>query len=353
MTLLDRYVGAAACKAVSLVAAALIALFSLLEFVDQLHSVGEGNYGVPDALVYVLLTSPLRLLQLTPVAVLLGSLLALGALARNFELLALRSLGASEFRIVAPIARLAVPLVIGLFLLAQFVIPPAQQLAQAQRLAALSSSESTRHADSVWAHRDGQYLNVQDFDSREVPRNIDIYEFAASGALTNVIHADRADIRTDGTWLLSNVLKKSIHASQFQTEHLDSLAWPVSIPTDLLVLPPESMSPIALYRYVRDLRQRHQQALRYELELWTRLSIPLSIGAFIMIAVPFVFGSPRTQSSGGLIAIGAGIGMVFSLCQQITRELTLLLGLDPMVGALAPPLALMALALCLFLYAHR
>jgi len=353
MTLLDRYVGAAASKAFVLVAATLTSLFSLLEFVDQLHSVGGGNYRVFDALIYVSLTCPSRLLQLTPVAVLLSSLLALGALARNSELLVLRSLGISEFRIIAPIIKLAVPLVIGLFLLAEFVIPPTQQLAQSQRISALSSSESSRRANSVWAHHDSQYLSVQEVAHRNIPTNIDIYEFTANGELKNIIHADRADIQTDGTWLLTNVLKKSIHSSQFQTEHLDSLLWPVHIPTDLLVLPPESMSPIALYRYVRDLKQLHQQAPRYELELWTRISIPLSIIAFIMIAAPFVFGSPRERSSGGLITIGAVIGIMFSLCQQITRQLTLLLGLDPILPVLAPSLALMALALYLFLRAHR
>jgi len=353
MTTLDRYVGAAASKVIALVAATLTTLFTLFEFVEQLRSVGTGNYRLINALVFVSLTFPHRLLQLAPAAVLLGSLLALGGLARNSELLALQSLGISEFRIVAPIFKLAVLLVIGLFLLAEFVIPPAQQLAQSQRLSALSSAESIRRADSVWAHRDYQYLSVQEIKTRNIPENIDIYEFAPDGDLKTIIHADSADIQGDGTWLLSNVLKKSVNLSQFQSEHLESLTWPVSIPTDLLVLPPESLSPIALYRYVRELKQRHQAGWTYEFELWAKASIPLTMVAFIMMAPPFVFGSPRVQSSGRQITIGSAIGIVFSLCQQITRQLALLFGLDPLLSALAPSLALMALALYLFLCTQR
>jgi lipopolysaccharide export system permease protein len=353
MTLLDRYVGALALKLIALVAATLTSLFSLLEFVDQLRSVGQGHYGLLAALVYVLLTVPFRLTQLVPVSVLLGTLLALGAFARNSELLAFRSLGVSELRIVAPVVKLALPLLVVLFGLAQFVIPPAQQLAQSWRTSALASAEAAHQSNAVWAHGDEQYLRVQNFEYGNIPRDIDIYEFAPGGELKDVIHADRADIRPDGTWLLADGSKTSIDAAQFRSEHFDTLAWVASIPTDLLVLPPESMPPIALFQYVRDLRQRHQQSLRYEQELWARISLPLSILAMIMTAPPFVFGPPRSQNSGRLITIGAVFGMVFTLGQQIARHLTLLFDLNPVVTALAPPLILMSLAVHLFQRVHR
>jgi lipopolysaccharide export system permease protein len=111
MTLFDRYIGAAALRAFVLVAAALTALFSLLEFVEQLSSVGQGHYGLSDALTYVLLTVPSRLLQVAPVSMLLGCLLALGAFAKNSELIALHSLGISEIRIIGAILKLAVPVI--------------------------------------------------------------------------------------------------------------------------------------------------------------------------------------------------------------------------------------------------
>ncbi|HTR16549.1 MAG TPA: LPS export ABC transporter permease LptG [Acetobacteraceae bacterium] len=359
MTLLDRYIEAAALRAFALVAVALTTLFSLLEFVEQLSSVGQGHYRLIDALVYVLLTTPARLLQVTPISMLLGSLLALGALARTSELTALQSLGISEIRIIGSIVKLAVPIVIALFLLAEFVIPPAQQLAQEHRTSALSSlpaSAPLRSGDSFWAQSDRQYLNVQQFEYGNVPKDIDIYTFADDGSLESFIHADRADIRPDGTWLLTDVLRKRLDSSQFQTEHLASLPWHSFMlrkQTQLLMLPPESLPPIALYRYVHDLKQRHQQAIRYEQELWTRISIPLSIVAMIMIAAPFVFGPPRAQNTGQHLMIGAIVGIIFSMSQQIVDHLGLLLDLNPAVTALAPSLLLMALAVYLFRRAHR
>lgn len=352
MTLVDHYIQAAGFRAYFLVAAMLTALFSLLEFVEQLASVGQGHYHLINALAYVLLTAPYRLLQVTPVSMLLGSLLALSALGRDSELTALRSLGISESRIVGSIIMLTIPIAVTLFLLAEFVIPPAQRLAQEQRSSALSS---LRSEDSFWVQGNGQYLNVQQFEDGNVPKNIDIYAFDKDGNLTSFIHADHAVIRPDGNWLLTGVVRKRVYSYQFQTEHLASLSWHSFISaeqTQLLILPPESMPPIALYRYVRFLERRHQHATRYEQELWEKISIPLSMVSMIMITAPFVFGVNRAQGGGYQITMGAVAGIVFSLVQQITDHVDLLFDLSPAATALAPSLLLMMLAIYLFRRAY-
>ncbi len=353
MALLDHYVRFTALRAYVLVAALLTTLFSLLEFVEQLASVGQGHYHLVDALAYVLLTAPYRLVQVTPVSMLLGSLLALGVLGRSSELTAIRSLGLSEGRIVGAIVSLTVPIVIALFLLAEFVIPSAQRLAQEQRSSALPL---LRSEDSFWAQGNNQYLNVQHFIDESIPTNIEIYAFDTEGNLTSFIHADRADIRPDGNWLLTGVTRKRVLSSQFQTDRLSSLSWPSFISekqTQLLLLPPESMPPIALYRYVRDLEQRHQHAMRYEQELWAKVSFPLSMVSMIMISAPFAFRQSRAKSAGYQIMVGAALGIVFSLSQQIIDHVDLLFDLSPAATALAPSLLLMGVAVYLFRRVHR
>lgn len=350
---LDRYIRGATFRAFVRMAAGLTALFSLLEFVEQLSDVGQGSYGVVDALIYVLLTAPSRLLQVTPVSMLLGCQWAMGGLARNSELIAMQSLGISEKRIVGSVAVLTVPIVVVLFLVAQFVIPPAQRLAQATRAAALISSDSD---NSFWAEGDHRYLNVGQFEGTTLAKDIDIYAFMPDGSLDSVIHADRADIQADDTWLLTGVAKERVVDSGFETEHLASLSWQcfVSEPQiKLLMLPVESMPPIGLYRYVRDLGLHNRQAIRYEQELWRKISIPFSMIAMIMIAAPFVFGPTRGHSMGRQIMIGTIIGIVFSLGQQIVGHLNLLLDLNPAATALAPSLLLMSLAAYLFSRVRR
>ncbi len=356
MILVRRYVEFAAFRAFVWVAVALTGLFSLLEFVEQLASVGQGHYTVADALLYVLLTAPSRLLQVTPVSMLLGSLLTLGALARNSELTAMLSLGVSETRIVGSVLRLIFPIIAALFLTAEFVIPPAQRLAQEQRTLALSSSTSFHADGSFWAQSDHQYLNVQRLRGGRVPMGIDLYSFETNGSLRSIIHAEQADVRPDGLWLLRSVSRRRVEASQLKTDRLASLSWHCFVPIQqmrFLMLPLESIPPSALYQHVRTLQRQHRKATRYEQELWAKASIPFSMIAMIMIVAPFVFGSTRAQNTGHYLAAGASFGIVFSLAQQILGHLGVLLELSPAITALAPSILVMALAIYLFRSAHR
>ena len=72
------------------------------------------------------------------------------------------------------------------------------------------------------------------------------------------------------------------------------------------------------------------------------------MAAMMMIAMPFVFGPLRTQSAGQRMMIGAMIGIVFSLAQQITTYLGELLNVSPALTATMPSVALMVVALYLF-----
>ena len=354
MALLSRYVGGAALRAFALVAACLVALFSLLEFVEQLASVGQGRYRVADAAAYVLLTAPGRLLQVAPASVLLGTLLALGALARTSELTAMLALGLSERRIVGRVLLPVVPIVAALALLAQFAIPPAQQVAQERRADALATSASPPDT-GFWAQGDRQYLSVGLFKRATAPVGIDIYAFEPDGSLASIVHAERGEILPDGTWALSEVTRRTVHDALFHTEHLAALPWHSFIPPGqlrFLRLPPDSIPPLALVRQIRSLERQHQRATRYERELWTKAAVPLSMVAMVLIAAPMVFGSPRTQGGQRLLR-GVGVGIVFTLAQQIADRLGQLLDLSPAAIALAPPLVVLVVAAALFPGAGR
>jgi lipopolysaccharide export system permease protein len=351
MSMLERYIAAAAFRALLVVSAGLTSLFSLLEFVDQLHDVGKGQYHLNDALVYVLLTAPGRLLQLVPAAMLLASLFSLGSLATHAELTAMRAGGLSPGRIVGAVFKLGGATVIALFLLAEFVIPASRQLAQGMRATRLSATQAVRSGNSFWAEGDRQYLNVRQFANGNMPTDIYLYEFAESGELQTLIQADHAEVRPDGSWLLEGVSRKRFSGDSIATDRLGSLPWrPFLRPrqASLLTLPPESMQPVELYLYVRELEKRNQPAARYAQELWAKIDLPLAIAAMIMIAAPFVFGPLRKQSMGQYVMIGTMIGIVFSLVQQITIYLGQLLNVSPALTATLPSLALIALAVYLF-----
>jgi lipopolysaccharide export system permease protein len=345
MNLLDRYIGLAALRSILLVALGLTALFSLLEFVDQLHDVGQGNYRVFDAFFFVLLTAPLRLLRLIPVAMLLGTLFALGNLASDSELIAMQSVGITRRQIAGSVLKIGVPLVVVLFLIAEFVVPTGQRLADAQRMSKMSVDATIENGNGFWAQGNSQYLNVRWVDLKDEPRDLDIYDFGNAGELKGFIHADKAKVASDHVWQLRDVTRTLLVDGEEHTERMATLDWPSFLSprqVRLLILPPDSMPPVELFRYIHALKEDNHQAARLEQAFWTKVGIPLSMAAMVLIATPFVFGPPRARTGGQRLAIGMAIGIVFSLTQQITSLVGLLLNLSPLLAAIAPSLLLIA-----------
>lgn len=344
--MLDRYIARVVIRAFLMLVLGLTALFSLLAFVEQLSFVGQGHYELHDALIYTLLTAPSRILQIAPIAMLLGTLVGLGALAKHSELTAFRSFGISQARIIGAALKLCIPIIIGLFCIAQFIIPPAQQVAQREQAAALGDALPGLSNGGFWAQKNGVFLNVQSYNGSRVMRGVSIFVFGPQGALETLIQAESATPQPDGAWQLEDVTHYTVLNHQTLTTFPKTLTWKpflTSRQLTLLSLPPQTMPPLALYKYVRQLKRQHQEALIYEQTFWNMVAIPLSLIGMVLIAGPFIFGSQRSGGTGRQLVIGALIGMSFVLIQQITGYLGLLLDLRPAFSALAPSLLLLAI----------
>jgi hypothetical protein len=86
MKLLTRYLRREIYASILLVFVALIMLFALLDLINELNSMGKGDYRLGYVLLFVALTTPGHIYELFPVAVLIGSIFAMVQMASNSEL---------------------------------------------------------------------------------------------------------------------------------------------------------------------------------------------------------------------------------------------------------------------------
>ena len=98
--LIDRYIARAVISGAFFSVLVFAALFIFIDFVGELEHVGTHNYGVTQALWYVTLSTPERMYELSPSAILLGVLISLGSMAANSELVAMRAAGITIVRII-------------------------------------------------------------------------------------------------------------------------------------------------------------------------------------------------------------------------------------------------------------
>jgi lipopolysaccharide export system permease protein len=347
MKTLDRYIGSSFFRSFGLIISILLVLFSFLELLTQLDDIGKGSYQIPDVILYILLTVPRRMLDLMAISTLLGGIIALGMLADHRELLAMQAAGVSARRICLSVLASGSILMLATLMLAELVVPPMDELARTRRSLALSDTGVTVTKQGFWARQGNAYIHVGKALSDGAAADIDIFETDAEGRLLKFTHAREAKIQSDNQWLLQGIslktfTKQGIVTRQIASRVLDSFL--SSEQVGILELPASSMSAADLHRYIRAMKESGQNADRYSLALWRKLSLPLTTGAMILLALPYIFGASRRVTAAKRIVMGSFVGIALYFADQLAVHLGLLLSLHPVITALAPVVLIAGLA---------
>ncbi len=348
MNILERYLGRQFLRSYLLVLLILLALFGFLDLVGELSEVGEGDYRIGDALLYVLSTFPTKVLDFSAVCTLMGGSLALAALARNGELLAMRAAGMSLAQVMTALVKVILFLTALLLLDAEFLAPRIHQWGFVHRQQALAGTDTLRTFQGFWSRDRRRFLNIRAIAHGRLLEGIAIYRFDAAGRLQSFVYARQAEVGRDGDWRLKDVHRKRWQGGILTTERLPALSWhPFLTPRQLatLEMPPDTLSLSGLWSYVDYLKATDQKAERYELMLWQRLLLPLSMGVMLVFLLPVAVSSPRAGGFGWQVVLALVVGVLYFLATQVIGNLGLLLDLSPPLTALLPTVAVLLLSL--------
>lgn len=344
MKILDRYLAGRFFSSWLSVNLVLAGLFSFLELARQLDDVGKGRYAVRDALLYVALTLPGRMMDLAPPCTLIACIIALGLLARNLELLALRTSGISMQRVGWAFARPALLMVLSLLVGAQFIIPILEQAAWTLRETALAESGTMLPHGGFWTRDEKRFVNLRSARDTGL-QDVDIYELDDQGQLSAYIHARETHIDAEGNWSLHEVQRKVITDRGTSPGEMPQLVLSdllTSKQAALLAMPPQTLSLTELLTLITNLQKREQNAERYRLALWQKLSLPVMAAAMIVISLPFVCGPTRGGSLGRNIMVGSIMGVAIFFLNQILGYTGLILNISPFWTTLFPAAAVLA-----------
>ena len=348
MKTIDRHIGSSFLRSFGLVVVILVVLFTFLELLSQLDDAGKGNYQVRDVFLFIGLTLPRRMLDLMPISALLGSVVALGLLADQGELLAMQAGGISVQRICWSMFATGTVLIILTALLAEIVVPPLDQLARKKRARAISGSEFTLTKQGFWSRRGSTYIHVGKTHPGGFANDMDIFEADEKGRLKTYTYAREANIRNKDQWVLKDITRKTFTDEGIKTTRMPGLTLDSFLSTQQISffeMPADSLSSSDLYRYAEAMRENGQNADRYRLSLWRKLSVPLSTGAMVLLSLTFIFGFTRRVTAGKRIMIGSFVGVVFYSADQVIVHLGLLLSLSPMITAMTPVVLIAGIAL--------
>lgn len=343
---LSRYIIGHILGMTAIVALCLIAIQAFITFVAQLDEVRQG-FGFAQLLTYVALLIPDLMYQMLPIIAMLGTLLGLGILAGQSELIAMRAAGVSLLRI--GFATLGAGLILGVLCIAlgDWLGPRGEQEAEALRSRAHSGVPSGIGGKPVWL-RDGEHMfEIQRLLAEDHVASVEIYTLGPDLNLTAVTHVDDGVWR-DSSWHFTGIRRTEFGAQSARTVELPSMEWTGTLSPEVLrlvVLQSDALSTPGLIRLIRYLNQNNLDARVYALELARKLVAPITVMAMMLFAIPFVLGSLRTAGAGQRLFVGVLVGLVFYVINEVTANTGQLYGWNPLLSAGVPTLAFAAIGL--------
>jgi lipopolysaccharide export system permease protein len=133
MKKLDRYISKNFIKAVLLSLVAFTGIFLLSQVFKVVRFVSDGRMNSLEALKYMVALLPKIIVEVTPLAVLLGALMSINRMAKNLEIISLKTAGISFKRIVAYPIGISIIISLAIFWIDDKVYPKSTQISKQLR----------------------------------------------------------------------------------------------------------------------------------------------------------------------------------------------------------------------------
>jgi lipopolysaccharide export system permease protein len=337
--IIHNYIGRAVFLAVLSSLVFFTGLMMIFQFLDDLPSIGNGNYKLLDSMLNLALNVPGILYRLFPMAALVGAIIGLGSLASNSELIVIRASGVSVARIIRSVVITIIPLMVIVIVMGEWVSPTAKQYAQKQRSLAVSSGQLISSKTGLWARDNNDFIHIErSFPDGHI-ENFERYKFDPEMNLLSIIRAKSGSYQKNGIWILEEVNSSRFEAERVYKQYLPKSQWKSQLTLEnlgVVGLEPESLGVTELWRYANYLQQNNLDAGRFRLSFWQKIFQPISIGLMLVLGCSFVFSSIRHVGMGSRVLTGVLIGLGFYVLNESFGSIAIAYQLPALIGAALP-----------------
>jgi lipopolysaccharide export system permease protein len=336
----------------------LLALAGLLQLLDLLDStkdiLARENAGLTTIFYYARLRFPSLIVQMGTVATLLAALVTLMGLVQRNEIIAMKSIGISYYKLLLAFAPAAALIAAFHFAIGEWVAPHTDRELQLWWEATAPRAEDSQVNRSIsWVRRAEVIVAVR---SIQLPgrhlEGLRIFHLDEQGDLASVTLAEKADY-VDGNWRLEGVQEIDRRADSRLHE---SAMWQTDLkPVDFaeLALPPRQYSIASLVSLSDRSKVGARNVRFYDAMLQKKFATPIATFLMVLIAAPVAQASRRRGGSGYAFGLGILIGFAFF----VTDGLVLVAGESGMFPTLfaawAPTILFTSVAGTILLHTER
>jgi len=346
MNILSQYMMRTIVASTVLVLVVLLALAGLFEFIAELDDT-RGNYQTPQAILFTLLRLPNLAFEMLPVATLIGSLLGLGALAGNSEIIVMRASGYSMAKLAGMVGLSGFALLMLTALVGEFIGPPLDFYARDMRVKARYLKDDAGLGNETWVKDGPVYLHLERVNSEFEFGSIYMYRFNDDNELVSIAKAENSGIDEQDNWILENLRETRFRDDGVQVVASSVAVEAFEVNSDLLnssLAKPLSLSARGLLQYIDYLKRNNLDADQYESEIWYRASRTLTVMVMPILSLAFVFGSLRSGGAGGRLILGVVVGLAYYLASETLANSGQVFNLNPAIVNWLPLLVLCIIA---------
>lgn len=340
MNILDRYLWKNVLMGIAIAWFALLLLDLFFAFISELDSVSShASYSTADAMIYLAYTIPRRLYEFFPTSILIGALLGLGGLAGNSEFTAMRAAGISIMQIAYAVLKLGLVMAIIIFSMGEWVVPNTDRYAKNFKANQQNKKITYTSNAGVWMKEKNEIIYIGRIISENHLNDIRIYRLGAKKeTLGDISFIDTAKYNGAG-WDLQSITthrfeQKKVITTRNERGFLKELINQKII--DVTATTPELLSAIELSTIIRHQQENGLNTNKYKLAFWKHFTTPLSALVMLILALPFLFGSQRSGSTGQRVFIGLVVGIGFFLINRALNELGSVYEFTPFISAFMP-----------------
>ena len=338
MRILSLYVSREFLKNFCFLVVAFVAIYTLFDFIEKVDNFQEAGVGGSTMLMFFILQLPEIASLLMPLAVLMSAILTLGLMAKNNEIVAVKSSGISLIRFTLPILLLSLALALALALLKESVIP--QTKARTNYIwDVLVEKRPGRmlHHQKFWFKGENSFYRVGYYDQKShTLSDVVYYHFDKKFNLDLRIDAHRARY-LGGKWVFfSGLVQRRLPGGGYSAQTFQEKAFDLpETPQDFsrLAKPSEEMSLGELARYLERVEREGYDARRYRVDLQARLSFPFVCVIMALLGIPLALMGERGGSLSKALLLGLGASLLYWIGFSYARSLFGYSGVLPPVAA--------------------
>tara|TARA_Y100000748_G_scaffold298710_1_gene294399 strand:+ start:48 stop:1121 length:1074 start_codon:yes stop_codon:yes gene_type:complete len=317
----------------------LVSLEIFFSFTAEIKYLNVGNYNIFTLSEYVILNIPKSISIMFPYAVLIGSMLSLGAMASDMEFVSMQAAGISVTKIMTIVIIQAFILSAIFYYISDSIVPSFSNKAEKNKNLALNK-KVIFHQNGVWFKDNNTYIKINEIYSNENLRDITMYKYDEKNILSSIktiVEARYIDkiwklTKTEETILTSIPITKKYFAEEETMDFIDR---------KLINIKTHKASSLSLSDVVKNISYLEKNNLDATIQkkiYWNKILKPFSTVIMLFLSMPFIFGRQRSSNLSQRIILGVFIGIAFFIISSILPNLGMVFGIAPLISVLLPNL---------------